>query len=36
MNSLKCPLCCEIFDNDFRLPIILPRCGHTYCKDCLK
>ena len=36
MNSLKCPLCCEIFDNSNRLPLILPKCGHTYCKDCIK
>ena len=33
--SLACGICEETFNNDNKLPKILPKCGHTICTECL-
>ena len=35
MNQLKCPICEQAFDLESKTPIILPKCGHTVCWECL-
>ena len=35
MDIPNCKLCQNPFDLKTSLPIILPKCGHTYCKQCL-
>ena len=32
---LVCDNCENPFDTDFRIPLILHECGHTFCKDCV-
>jgi hypothetical protein len=36
MNSIKCNLCNQNFNNFEKKPLILPKCGHTFCKTCLE
>ena len=31
-----CPICYEHFHSDSHIPLLLPSCGHTICKSCLK
>ena len=31
---MDCPLCCDSFDQETRIPRILA-CGHTFCKQCI-
>ena len=30
-DHLRCPICCEFFDNPMAL-----RCGHSYCSECIR
>lgn len=30
-NNLDCPICSDLFE----CPIVLPSCGHTFCKSCI-
>ncbi|XP_042217008.1 uncharacterized protein LOC121862751 isoform X1 [Homarus americanus] len=34
-SDLLCPLCNDLYDEDKREPVLLPRCGHTFCRPCL-
>ncbi|KAK8729912.1 hypothetical protein OTU49_008383 [Cherax quadricarinatus] len=34
-SDLLCPLCSELYDDEQREPVLLPRCGHTFCRPCL-
>ncbi|XP_068215966.1 uncharacterized protein [Palaemon carinicauda] len=33
--ELTCPVCQEIYTKDLREPVLLPGCGHTFCRACL-
>ncbi|KAK8741358.1 hypothetical protein OTU49_002625 [Cherax quadricarinatus] len=35
MEVLTCSVCSEVFDGDVREPVMLPQCGHTFCRPCL-
>lgn len=32
---LKCNVCLSSFDSNFHKPLLLPSCGHTFCRFCL-
>ncbi|XP_053641045.2 E3 ubiquitin-protein ligase TRIM50 [Cherax quadricarinatus] len=34
--ALTCGVCLTDFDAMFRRPLLLPRCGHTFCRLCIK
>ncbi|XP_069983401.1 uncharacterized protein [Penaeus vannamei] len=34
-EELLCPLCSELYEEDVKEPVLLPRCGHVFCKSCL-
>ncbi|XP_050715982.1 titin-like isoform X3 [Eriocheir sinensis] len=34
-EELLCPMCSELYDEEEQQPILLPRCGHTFCRPCL-
>lgn len=36
MDLPNCKICQSPFDLSENLPVILPTCGHTYCKQCLE
>ncbi|GBG61553.1 hypothetical protein CBR_g22350 [Chara braunii] len=36
MNAPSCPRCHRTYDEQNRTPRILPKCGHTFCQDCLQ
>lgn len=36
MITPKCKLCQKMFDLSAHYPLILPKCGHTVCRLCLK
>ena len=36
MDIPNCKICTNPFDLFDKLPLILPYCGHTYCKACLQ
>ena len=36
MDTLKCPKCKNHFNDKRMVPLILPKCGHTYCSKCIK
>ncbi|KAK7084609.1 hypothetical protein SK128_024095 [Halocaridina rubra] len=35
MEELTCPVCSEAYATRTREPVILPKCGHTFCRPCL-
>ncbi|XP_042868337.1 RING finger protein 207-like [Penaeus japonicus] len=35
-SALVCGICLSEFDATLRRPLILPKCGHTYCRICVK
>ncbi|CAL4089261.1 unnamed protein product, partial [Meganyctiphanes norvegica] len=35
MEELTCPVCREDYDEGSSVPVVLPLCGHTYCRACL-
>ncbi|XP_042885224.1 tripartite motif-containing protein 12A-like [Penaeus japonicus] len=34
-SGLTCAVCRDSYNKDDRKPLILPHCGHTFCKKCL-
>ena len=32
---LTCSVCCERYSDEERQPVVLPRCGHTFCRPCV-
>lgn len=36
VSSVTCPVCFDHFDSHILKPLILPKCGHTVCYNCLK
>ncbi|KAK8404834.1 hypothetical protein O3P69_001434 [Scylla paramamosain] len=34
-TEIICPLCSELYDEEEYQPVLLPRCGHTFCRPCL-
>ncbi|XP_069940791.1 uncharacterized protein [Cherax quadricarinatus] len=34
-NGLTCSVCLESYNEQERRPLLLPACGHTFCKNCL-
>ncbi|XP_042238307.1 tripartite motif-containing protein 75-like [Homarus americanus] len=35
-SALTCGVCLSDFDAGFRRPLLLPKCGHTFCRLCIK
>ncbi|KAG7157710.1 Tripartite motif-containing protein 59-like 2 [Homarus americanus] len=35
-EELTCALCSELYTSGTREPIVLPLCGHAFCRQCLK
>ena len=35
-HNLSCKICSKNFESKKRVPLILPHCGHTLCKPCLR
>ena len=35
MEGLKCPICCDLYDADNKLPKQIRECGHTICFECI-
>ena len=35
MEITKCKLCGRVFDHLDRKPLVLPKCGHTFCQECI-
>ncbi|XP_068215123.1 titin homolog [Palaemon carinicauda] len=33
-DLLSCSVCCEPYHEKTRQPVLLPRCGHTFCRPC--
>ena len=36
MESLKCPICCVMYDNITRMPYSILSCNHTFCTTCIE
>lgn len=35
-NEITCSVCSEVYsEEDGREPVMLPECGHTFCRECL-
>ncbi|CAL4199035.1 unnamed protein product [Meganyctiphanes norvegica] len=34
MEELMCVVCREEYNGDHRVPVMLPHCGHTFCRPC--
>lgn len=34
-SELTCPVCSEIYTKGLREPVLLPNCGHAFCRMCL-
>ncbi|MPC09100.1 Tripartite motif-containing protein 72 [Portunus trituberculatus] len=34
-EEIICPMCSELYDEEEYQPVLLPRCGHTFCRPCL-
>ncbi|KAG0715715.1 putative RING finger protein [Chionoecetes opilio] len=32
---LSCSVCCEQYQEKHRHPVLLPRCGHSFCRPCV-
>ena len=35
-NLPTCSLCHAIYDTYYHLPLVLPKCGHTFCQKCIQ
>ena len=35
-DELVCTLCSFQFDEEQRLPLMIPQCGHSFCSNCLQ
>ncbi|XP_066963982.1 uncharacterized protein [Macrobrachium rosenbergii] len=35
MDDLTCTVCSEVYEGGVREPVVLPLCGHTFCRPCL-
>ncbi|XP_063852671.1 tripartite motif-containing protein 59-like [Scylla paramamosain] len=35
-EALTCSVCLKQYDSEFRRPLMLPACGHTFCRSCVK
>ena len=36
IEEIKCPLCAYLYDEADRIPILLPDCGHSFCRGCIQ
>lgn len=34
--AVTCGVCLKEYDQEFRRPVLLPSCGHTFCRTCVK
>ncbi|KAK7013344.1 hypothetical protein SK128_020444, partial [Halocaridina rubra] len=34
-DLLSCTVCCEPYHEKHRHPVVLPRCGHSFCRPCI-
>ncbi|XP_045131948.1 E3 ubiquitin-protein ligase TRIM32-like isoform X1 [Portunus trituberculatus] len=34
--AVICPICLKEYDAEFRRPLLLSSCGHTFCRSCVK
>ncbi|CAL4066663.1 unnamed protein product, partial [Meganyctiphanes norvegica] len=34
-TDVSCAVCCELYEESVRDPVMLPNCGHTFCRSCL-
>lgn len=35
IEEIKCSLCTQIYNENERMPILLPDCGHSFCLSCI-
>lgn len=35
IEEIKCPLCAEFYDENEKVPLLLPECGHSFCLKCI-
>ncbi|CAL4069794.1 unnamed protein product [Meganyctiphanes norvegica] len=35
-DDLSCAVCCEIYEEILHEPVLLPQCGHSFCRPCLQ
>ena len=35
MDNIICSICNSEYDETIKIPLILSKCGHTYCQICL-
>lgn len=36
IEEIKCALCGQIYNEQDRMPILLPDCGHSFCYSCIQ
>lgn len=36
IEEIKCPLCCQFYDESSRVPLMIPECGHSFCLTCIE
>lgn len=35
IEEIKCSLCTMVYNENERMPILLPDCGHSFCLSCI-
>lgn len=36
ISAPHCPLCQSAYDMYYHVPLVLPKCGHTFCQKCIQ
>lgn len=36
IDEIKCALCSQLYNEQDRMPILLPDCGHSFCYTCIQ
>lgn len=35
IEEIQCSLCKQLYNEGEKIPILLPDCGHSFCKTCI-